>query len=43
MQSFDRKIQSLIFPGNKATDQNRFVNCEEYKHFNQNVAETSLI
>ena len=28
MQSFDREIQSLIFPGNKATDQNKFDNCE---------------
>ena len=31
MQNFDREIQSLIFPGNKATDQNKFDNCEELK------------
>ena len=43
MQSFDREIQSLIFPGNKATDQNKFNNGEEYEHLNQTVAETSLI
>ena len=43
MQSFDRKIQSLIFPENKATDQNEFDNCEEYEHLNQIVAKTSLI
>ena len=43
MQSFDREIQSLISPGNKATDQNKFDNCEEYEHLNQIVAETSLI
>ena len=42
MQSFDREIQSLIFPGNKATGQNKFDNCEEYEHLNQIVAETSL-
>ena len=33
-KSFDRKIRSLIFPGNKATDQNKFDNCEEYEHLN---------
>ena len=43
MQSFDRDIQSLVFPANKATDQNKFDNCEEYEHLNQTVAETSLI
>ena len=43
MQSFDREIQSLIFPGNKAIDYNKFDNCEEYVHPNQIVAETSLI
>ena len=43
MQWFDREIQSLIFPGNKATDQNKFDNCEEHGHLNQTVAETSLI
>ena len=43
MQSFDREIQSLIFPGNKATDQNEFDNHEEYKPLNQTGAETSLI
>ena len=43
MQSFDRDIQSLIFPGNKATDQNEFDNCEEYEHLNQVITETSLI
>ena len=37
MQSSDREIQSLIFPGNKATDQNKFDNCEEYEHLNQKV------
>ena len=29
MKSFDHEVQSLIFPGNKATDQNNFDNCEE--------------
>ena len=43
MQSFDHEIQSLMFPGNKATDPNKFDNCEEYEHLNQIVAETSLI
>ena len=28
MQSFDREIQLLISPGNKATDQNELDNCE---------------
>ena len=41
MQSFDSEIQSLIFPVNKATDQNKFHNCEEY--LNKIVADTSLI
>ena len=40
---FDRESQSLIFPGNKSTDQHKFNNCEEYEHLNQTVAETSLI
>ena len=40
---FDREIQSLIFAGSKATDQNISDNCEEYEHQNQIVAETSLI
>ena len=43
MQSFDSEIKSLIFPGNKTTDQNQFDNCEEYEHPNQIVAETFLI
>ena len=43
MQSFDLEIQSLIFPGNKATDQNKLASCEEYEHLNQVVAETSFI
>ena len=43
MQSFDREIQSLIFPGNKATDQNKFDNYQEYERLNQTVADTSLI
>ena len=43
MQSFDREIQSLIFLGSKATDQNKFDNCEECEHLNQIVTETSLI
>ena len=43
MQAFDREIQSLIFPGNNATDQNKFNNCEKYEHLNQPIAETSLI
>ena len=43
MQSLDREIQSLIFPGNNATDQNKFDNCEEYEHLNQTGAKTSLI
>ena len=43
MQSFDGEIQSLIFTGNKATDQNKFDNCEEYEPLNQTSAETSLI
>ena len=42
MQSFDREIQPLIVPGNKATDQNEFDNCEEYEHINQIAAETFL-
>ena len=40
---FNLGIQSLIFPENKATDQNRFDNCEKYEHMGQTVAETSLI
>ena len=28
-RNFNCEIQSLIFPGNKATDQNKFGNCEE--------------
>ena len=32
MQSFDRDIQSFIFLGNKAIDQNEFDNCKEYEH-----------
>ena len=43
MQSFDRELQSLIFPGNKVADQNKSDNCEEYEQLNQTVAETSLI
>ena len=43
MQSFDRVIQSLVFPGNRVTDQSKIDNLEEYKHLNQIVAETSLI
>ena len=43
MQSFNREIQSSINPGNKATDQNKFDNCEEYEYLNQIAAETSLI
>ena len=43
MQSFDLEIQSLIFPGNKAIDQNKFDNCEEYEDLNQAVAEMSSI
>ena len=43
MQSFDSEIQSLIFPGNQATDQNKFDNCKEYDHLNQTSTETSLI
>ena len=43
MQSFDCEIQSLIFHENKATDQNKLDNCEEYEHVNQIVAETFLI
>ena len=43
MQRFDREIQSLIFPENKATDQSEFDNCEEYEHLDQIVTETSLI
>ena len=39
MQSFDRDIESLIFPGNKATDQNKCDNCEEYEHLNQLLRE----
>ena len=42
MQSFDREAQSLIFPENKTTDQNKFDNCEEYECLNQIVAEKSL-
>ena len=40
---FDREIQSLIFPGNKAIDQNKFDSCKEYEHTNQIFAEMSLI
>ena len=36
-------FSSLIFPGNKATNQNKFDKCEEYEHLNRTVAETSLI
>ena len=43
MQTFDREIQSLVFPGNKATDQNKFDNCEENEPVNRIVAEASLI
>ena len=45
MQSLDREIQPLIglFPGNKATDQNKLDSCEEYENLNQIVAKTSLI
>ena len=43
MQRIDREIQSLIFPGNKAADQNKSNYCEEYEHLNQTVAETSFI
>ena len=43
MQSFDREIQSMIFPGNKATDQNKFDNCEENEHLIQTVAEMPLV
>ena len=43
MHSLDREIQSLIFPGNKATDQNKFDNCEEYEQLNQIAAETTLV
>ena len=43
MQSFDRQILSLIFPGNKATNQNKIDNCEELEALNQDVAEPSLI
>ena len=43
MQSFDHEIQSVIFPGNKVTDQNKFDNCEEYEHLTQIVAGRSLI
>ena len=39
MQSSDCEIQSLIFPGNKATDRNKFGNCEEYEQLNQIAAE----
>ena len=38
-----REIQPLIFPGNKATDQNKSDNCEECEHLNQIVAENVLI
>ena len=38
-RSFNCEIQSLIFPGNKATDQNKFGNCEEYEQLNQTGAE----
>ena len=41
--SFDCEIQSLIFPGNKATDQNEYDDdCEEYEQLNQIGAEKSL-
>ena len=43
MQSIDHKIQSLIYPGNKAIDKNEFDNCEEYERLNQMVTEKSLI
>ena len=43
MQSFDREIQSLIFPGNKEIDQNKLDNCKEYEHLNKINAETFLI
>ena len=31
MQSFDSEIESLIFHGNKATDQNKFHDCKNTK------------
>ena len=43
MQSVYHETRSLIFPGNKVTDQNKFDNCKEYEHLNQIVAEMSLI
>ena len=32
MQSFDHEIQSVMYPENKATDENRCDNCKEYKY-----------
>ena len=43
MQTFGREIQSLVSLGNKATDQNKFDNCELYKDQNEIIAETSMI
>ena len=43
MQSFDREIQSLKTPGNKATDLNKFDNCKKSEHLNKISAETYLI
>ena len=34
---------SLIFSGNRAADQNKFDNCEEYEHLNKIDAETYFI
>ena len=42
--SFDRETQSMIFSGNKATDQNKFDNCEDYEHhLNETIAGTYSI
>ena len=37
LQSSDRKIQALIFPGNKPVDQNILGNCKACKHLNISV------
>ena len=42
MQSFEREIQSLIFPGNKAIDRNELDNCKELEYLNKIAAETFL-
>ena len=36
------EIQSLVSPGNKAINENKFDNCKEYEHLNKIVADIFL-